>query len=170
LCFHQKQLVGNGLVLPSGPLRNQMNSLEEVDVILINGKKDSKFENHILDINSNLEIFYSKYEPTNINQFKNKKLFAIAGIGNPNNFFNLIEDNGLHIEKKLIFPDHYKFSKKEIASIVKEAKIKNYKIIMTEKDFFKIKDLVINDIEYLIISLDIQEEKRFIKIINKIYD
>ena len=44
------------------------------------------------------------------------------------------------LKKKLIFPDHYKFSKKEIKNIIDEAEKKNYQIIMTEKDYFKIKN------------------------------
>ena len=39
LCFNQNQLIGNGLVLPAGPLREKLNSLKDADVILINGKK-----------------------------------------------------------------------------------------------------------------------------------
>ena len=72
---------------------------------------NENFEKKLFSINSNLEIFYSKYTPT-INDFKNKKLLNIAGIGNPENFFSLAEKNGLQI-KKLIFPDHYQFSKKK---------------------------------------------------------
>ena len=52
----------------------------------------------ILRINKNLKIFYSSYKIKNLNEFKNKKLFALAGIGNPENFFQMIEDN-LIIEK-----------------------------------------------------------------------
>ena len=57
-----------------------------------------------------------------------------------NNFFQLIEENDLNIEKKLVFPDHYEFTKTEVQNIINEAKNKNYQIIMTEKDYFKIKD------------------------------
>ena len=85
LCFNKNQLIGNGLLLPSGPLREGLNSLERADIIIINGEKDSEFEK-ILKINKNLEIYYSIYNPVNLNEFKNKELLAIAGIGNPENF------------------------------------------------------------------------------------
>ena len=114
LCFNENQLIGNGLVLPFGPLRENINSLKNANIILINGRKNSAFENKILKINKNLKIFYSHYKPLNINQFKNKKLLAIAGIGNPNNFFQLLKTNDLDVKKELIFPDHYEFTKTEI--------------------------------------------------------
>jgi len=170
VCFNQKQLIGNGLVLPSGPLRENLNTLKNANIILINGKKDKNFEKLILSINLNLEIFYSQYKPYNLDEFRNKKLLAIAGIGNPENFFQLLEENNLFIEKKLIFPDHYRFTKNEIQNIVEKAKIKNYQIVMTEKDYFKIKDFNIDKIGYLKVSLEIEEKNKLIEKIRKIYD
>ena len=170
VCFNQNQLIGNGLVIPSGPLRENLSSLINAQIILINGKKDTKFEKKILSINQHLKIFYSNYIPKNIEYFKNKKLIALAAIGNPNNFFNLLEENRLNIEKKLIFPDHYVFGKSEIMRIVEEATNKNYQIITTEKDYFKIKSFNIDEIEYLRVSLEIKEKDKIIKKINKLYD
>lgn len=170
VCFHQNQLIGNGLVLPAGPLRENLNSLKNADIVLINGKKKIEFEKKILYINKNLKIFYSQYRPININQFKNKKLLAIAAIGNPINFFNLIKENNLNIKEELTFPDHYQFTKLEILNIIKKASAKNYQIVMTEKDYFKIKDFNLNKVEYLRVALEINEKEKFIKTITRIYD
>ena len=87
VCFNQNQLIGNGFVLPSGPLRETLNALKNANIVIINGDKDKYFERKILNVNKKLEVFYSSYIPLNINEFKNKKLLAIAGIGNPENFF-----------------------------------------------------------------------------------
>ena len=168
VCFNHNQLIGNGLVLPSGPLREDLSALRNTDIVIINGAKNINFENKILNINKKLEIFYSQYKPINLNQFRNKKLFAIAGIGNPKNFFQLIEQNNLKIEKKLTFPDHYKFSKIEIQKIIDEAKNNNYQIIMTEKDYFKINHYNLKEVNYLKVSLVISEIEKLISRINKI--
>jgi tetraacyldisaccharide 4'-kinase len=170
VCFHENQLIGNGLVLPSGPLRESLGSLNEADIILINGKKNTSFEKKISYKNKNLQFFYSRYLATNIDQFRNKKLLAIAGIGNPDNFFKILNENNLIIEKKLIFPDHYKFTKSEFIDIANEAKDRKYQIIMTEKDYFKIKDFNIDNIKYLKISLKIDQKEKFIKLLSRIYD
>ena len=106
ICFHQNQLAGNEFVLPAGPLRESLNSLKEANLVLINGERNFHFEEQILKINKDLEIFYSYYKPLNINEFNSHRLLAVAGIANPNNFFELLEKNNLQIEKKLIFPDH----------------------------------------------------------------
>jgi tetraacyldisaccharide 4'-kinase len=170
LCFNQNQLIGNGFVLPAGPLRENLSSLINADIIIINGRKNFTFENKILNINKNLEIFYSHYNPINIDQFKNKKILAMAGIGNPDNFFQLIEENNLNIEKKLIFPDHYQFTKSELENIVEEANNKNYQIVTTEKDYFKVKNFDINNIQYLKVELEIDNKEKFLKSVIKLYD
>ena len=44
LCFNSKQMLGNGLVIPSGPLREKLSSISRADCIIINGKKNLEFE------------------------------------------------------------------------------------------------------------------------------
>jgi len=170
VCFNQNQLIGNGLIIPSGPLRESLNALKDANIILINGEKDNDFEEKLLNINKDLEFFYSFFKPKNIDKFKNKKLLAIAGIGNPENFFKLLNQYNLNIEKKLIFPDHYEFTKAEIKNIIEDAKNKGLQIIMTEKDYFKIKDFNEPEIKYLEVSLEIKQKEKFIKKISQFYD
>ena len=170
LCFNQLQLVGNGLVLPSGPLRENLNSINLANIVIINGNRDINFEKKILKINNDLEIFYSNYRPINMEQFKGKKLLAIAGIGNPNNFFDLLKKNNLLVEKKMIFPDHYEFTEIEINNIIEESVSKNYQIIMTEKDYFKVKSFNYNKIKFLKVVLEIKNKDKLIKKICEIYD
>ena len=170
VCFSSSQLIGNGLVIPSGPLREKLSNLRNAEIVIINGKKNEDFEKKILNINEKLEIFYSSYKPINLEKFENKKLLAIAGIGNPENFFHLLEKNNLKIYKKIIFPDHYKFSENEIQNIINEAKTKDYQIIMTEKDYFKINNYKLEKINYLKVLLEINEKEKFIKKLNSLYD
>ncbi len=170
ICFNQNQLIGNGLVLPSGPLRENLTVLKYAHIIIINGRKNTSFEDKLLKINNKLEFFYSSYKPLNLDNFKNRKLLALAGIGNPENFFNLMEQNNLKIEKKITFPDHYIISKNEIQKIINEAESKNLKIIMTEKDYFKINSYKLEKIDYLKISLEIEEKAKFIDKVKLLYD
>ena len=66
----------------------------------------------------------------------------------------------------MIFPDHYKFSKTEIQSIIKDAESKNYQIIMTEKDYFKVNAYQLKKVNYLKISLIIKNKVEFFDTIN----
>ena len=133
LCFNSNQMLGNGLIFPAGPLREDLSRIKDAHIIIVNGTRKIDFERKILDINSQCKIFYSKYSPLNIENFKNNKLMAIAGIGNPTNFFDILSKYKLECSEKLIFPDHYKFSKNELLDLITLASKKKLKIITTEK-------------------------------------
>jgi tetraacyldisaccharide 4'-kinase len=163
LCFNEKQLIGNGFTIPAGPLREPLSALRRSKIILINGKKNEDFENKIKSINNEINIFYSKYIAQNSNKFLNENILAFAGIGNPENFFDLLKENNINVEKKISFPDHYNYSKKELDKLLKISKENNLKLLTTEKDFFRIKHFNITDIDYLTIKLEIINEELFEK-------
>ncbi len=167
ICFNERQFIGNGLVFPSGPLRENLYALKRANVVIINGVKDINLEKKLLQIKKGLEIYYSNYIPKNLEEFKDKDLLAFAGIGNPDNFFNLLSKYGLKVKKKLYFPDHYNFSKEELRTIIDDAYEKKLQIITTEKDYVRIKSFKFKEIKYLKIELIIKEEEKLIK---KIYD
>ena len=167
LCFNEKQLIGNGFTIPAGPLREPLSALRRSKIILINGKKNEDFENKIKSINNEITIFYSKYIAQNSNKFLNENILAFAGIGNPENFFDLLKENNINAEKKISFPDHYNYSKKELDKLLKISKENNLKLLTTEKDFFRIKHFNTIDIDYLTIKLEIINEELFEKELKK---
>ena len=170
LCFHSKQLIGNGLILPSGPLREPLSAIKKVQIVVINGEKNLIFEDKLKKINSKISIFYSKYKLLDQKDLNNKKILAFAGIGNPENFFNLLVESGLNVKKTISFPDHYDFKKDEILEIIEKANKLDYTILTTEKDFLRIKNFNFPEIHPCNINLEIVKKKEFITLIKKIYD
>ena len=169
LCFHENQLIGNGFVFPAGPLRESLHAIKDVDIIIINGRKNIDFEEKLLNLNRNIAIFYSKYQTQDIDEFRGKNLLAFAGIGNPENFFNLLSKDNLIVEKKLTFPDHYEYSKTELLNIVDYSRKKNLHIVTTEKDFFRIKKFNLKEINSINVNLQVEQKEKFIKKILNIY-
>lgn len=159
LCFNSNQLIGNGMTIPSGPLRENLSAIKRAKMVVINGKQNDNFEKKLLSISKNIKIFYSSYKPLNIEEFKNKQLFAFAGIGNPNNFFKLLKDNGLDIKKYASFPDHYDFSKLELQNLIDKSSKYNLELITTEKDYCRIKKFGFNEIKCLKIELNIEKRE-----------
>ena len=170
ICFNSNQLIGNGYLFPSGPLRESLGSLRNADILIINGDRSLDFEQKILKIQKDLKIYYSNYKPLNIQEFENKKLLVISGIGNPENFFKILKDNQMNIQKKMVYPDHYEFTKNEMLKIIEYAKKNDFQIVMTEKDYYKIKDFSLENIKYLKVKLEIEKEEEFIKNVMKAYD
>ena len=170
ICFHHKQLIGNGYVFPSGPLRESINSINRAQIAIINGDRNIKFESKLLKINSNIKIFYSKYKLINQEKFENKDILAFAGIGNPNNFFDLLSSEGLKIRHTISYPDHYNFQKEEILKIMKYAQKNKYTILTTEKDYLRIEKYKLPEINFCGIDLNISKKEELLKLIESIYD
>jgi tetraacyldisaccharide 4'-kinase len=167
ICFNEEQLAGNEMTLPSGPLREPLSSLKNSQIIVINGNFNEIFEKKIKNISSDISIYYSQYLPSNLNKFTSHNLLAFAGIGSPNNFFNLLKKNNLKVIRKVSFPDHYNYSAKELNNLVDFSIKNNLKIVTTEKDFFRIEHYKIPQIQCLKVKLEIKNKDKFEKEIIK---
>ena len=164
LCFNSKQMVGNGFVIPSGPLREKLNAIIRANCIIINGQKNLEFEKKLFKNmgNKKLHIFYSKYKIKNIEKFKNKEITAFAGIGNPSNFFDLLRENNLKIKETYSFPDHHNYSEKDFKKIIKD---NSTKIITTEKDYYRMNDDQKRNCDYVEVELEIDNKDKFKELI-----
>ena len=168
VCFNNKQWIGNGLTIPSGPLRENLSSLKRANCVVINGEKNADIEKKIFSKNSEIKIFYVKYSAKNINEFKNKKVIAFAGIGNPENFFDLLKDNKIDIEEEIKFPDHYKYSEEKLKNLINKTKENNNILLTTEKDYFRINENYQKNINFLKIKIEMENHDQFIDQIKKI--
>ncbi len=161
ICFNSRQLIGNGYIIPAGPMRESLSSIKNSNIVLINGKKNEIFESKIKKISPLIKIFNSNYYPINIENFKNKKIYAFAGIGNPKNFIDLLKENNLNIEKTKIFPDHYSFSRDELLDLIRDAKSNNLELVTTEKDFQRVKNFNLKEIKCIKVELKIEKQGEF---------
>ena len=168
VCFNKKQWVGNGLTIPSGPLRESLSALKRANCVVINGEKNRDIENKIFSKNKEIKIFYTKYRAKNISEFKNKKVIAFAGIGNPENFFDLLKDNKIDIKEEIKFPDHHKYSEETLENLINKAKENNNILLTTEKDYFRIAKNYKQNISFLKIEVEIENRNQFIDQIKKI--
>ena len=168
VCFNKKQWVGNGLTIPSGPLRESLSALKRANCVVINGEKNRDIENKIFSKNKEIKIFYTKYRAKNISEFKNKKVIAFAGIGNPENFFDLLKDNKIDIGEEIKFPDHHEYSEETLENLINKAKKNNNILLTTEKDYFRIAENYKQNISFLKIEVEIENRNQFIDQIKKI--
>ena len=162
LCFNSKQMIGNGQLIPSGPLRESMNAIKRADCVIINGDKNSYLEEKILSIKKNIHIFYSNYKIKNVEKYQGKKIIAFAGIGNPVNFFELLKENKLNVIKTYIFPDHHNYSNNDFEIVTKET---SNLLVTTEKDFSRMNDEQKGKCDMVEVSLDIENKQKFIELI-----
>ena len=169
VCFEAENWIGNGKLIPAGPLREKISSLKKYDAIFL---KDSELNNNVQEIiknyNQNIEVFHTSYQIKNFRNFDlSKKFLVFSGIGNPKNFMNTLNKNNFKIIDQIIFSDHYNYKQEDIDFIKNRAKKINAEIITTEKDFVKISKFDNENINFLEIDLKIENEKKLINFIKK---
>lgn len=175
LLFDSTKFIGNGFLLPLGPLREPVSEIKRANGIILIDKEDTGNE----ELKKLSDFLYKKFnKPVFISKFKTDyfyniktgkilditepaKIFAFSGIGQPEQFYNYIHKNPL---LKLIgtksYNDHYVYTKSDMDEIITLAEDNktNY-IITTEKDAVKIKDHLNSDKIYamkLKADIDIQ--------------
>ncbi len=166
ICFNGNNGIGNGMTIPSGPLRQDLNSLKNYQHIFLNGKIDdySELEKKALKINPEINIHKSKYVPTNLNEFNiNNSYLVFSGIGNHKTFISMLKEYGFKIIKNFEFSDHYNYKDKDLKKITDLAKTLNCKIITTEKDFQRIKNRGYENIKFIKSELKLDNEEKLVK-------
>ena len=166
VCFNNINWIGNGMTLPAGPLRENINKIKNYDHIFLNGNLENidYLTQEIHKISSTINIHLGKYEPINLDEFKkNKKYLVFSGIGNHQTFVSMIKKNGLEVLKDLEFSDHYAYTKEDIDKILNEAGNLNCEIITTEKDFLRLNNYNGSGIKIMKAELKIIDEDKLIK-------
>lgn len=128
--------LGNGLLLPAGPLREPASRLACVDAVVINGEGATRTYGR-----RRFAMRLSGERVVNLRDPRRQcpaaqltgPIHAIAGIGDPRRFFEHLQHLGLHIRPHP-FPDHHRFSADDLAFAGEEA------VVMTEKDAVKCED------------------------------
>ena len=130
VCFNKMNWVGNGLMIPAGPLREDFKSIRNYENFFLNGNNENldNIKNKIKKINPNCRIFESEYFPTNLNKFdKNEKYIAFSGIGNHKTFLSTLKEHKIKVMEDLEFPDHYEYTSQDLDKIITYSKNINCK-------------------------------------------
>tara|TARA_B000000557_G_C20782717_1_gene447258 strand:+ start:266 stop:1198 length:933 start_codon:yes stop_codon:yes gene_type:complete len=168
VCFNNLNWIGNGMTIPSGPLRENLENLKKYQHLFLNGNLENleNLKQQILEINPEINIHIGKYEPINLEKFDNKDKYIIfSGIGNHQTFSSMIKKNGLIVIKEYEFPDHYSYTKKDIDQILNYARNQNCKIITTEKDYVRLGKFKTDQIKFIKSELKIIDEEKLLKLI-----
>ncbi|WP_440677682.1 tetraacyldisaccharide 4'-kinase [Candidatus Pelagibacter sp. HIMB1587] len=170
-CFNSSEFIGNGFVLPAGPLRESIKEIKNYDMIFLNGSSKStrKIFQKIKNFNKNIEVLEGEYVPQNIHSLDKKKNYLMfCGIGNPKEFESTLLKHKFKLQKKFIYADHHNFSDEDINFIKKIAKKNKFEIITTEKDYLRLNLKQKKDIKFLKINLKVNKinklEKKLLNI------
>ncbi len=171
VCFDSKNWIGNGFLIPSGPMRETIDSLKKYDAVIIKNiyKKSDQNEIYrsIKKIDPKIRVFNSIFEIKNKDEFNlNDKFLIFSGIGNSKSFKDILIDNNFNVIEEIVFTDHFNYKTHDILNLLQVAEERNLKIITTEKDYVKIPKKLREKISFIKIDLKIPEQKQLTELIN----
>ena len=150
--------IGNGFLLPAGPLREPVSRLKNADAVVVNGGQSSaqkiKFGMELTG-----DIFYNLLDPARTataRDLQGLRCHAIAGIGNPQRYFDTLQTLGLHCTTHS-FSDHHAYTADELAFADCDA------LLLTEKD--AVKCTAFADARYWVLRVDAQIDTALIELI-----
>ena len=146
-----KRRFGNNLTFPAGPLRESKKRLNTVDFI-VNNSGPTQNDEYLMNISPSKFVHLKSGKSYPIKEWPmHKQVHAVAGLGNPGRFFDLLARLGFDITRNP-YPDHHNFSEEEFHFL------DHLPIIMTEKDASKCRDFDNNKIWYLTIEADVSDK------------
>lgn len=155
LMFDGARGVGNGRLIPSGPMREPLGAgLARASHALIMGDDATGLGDRIRRLAPHIHLAMAQ-KRLDQSAIPDAPLMAFAGIGNPASFFNLIEQHGGRIVRRRRFNDHHRYSRAEINALISEAEKENLRLVTTMKDFTRIPNAENQPITPLAMSLEI---------------
>lgn len=162
--FDGQRGIGNGALIPVGPLREPVSRLASVDFVIVNGKEVS---GQALDSFAGIDhpaIYSMVLEPASLIHLKSgasrpvgdlngKAVTAVAGIGNPARFFDTLRALGAVVTERA-FPDHHRFRPEDLTTDADEL------IVMTAKDAVKCRDFAPDNAWSLVVEARLPEQFR----------
>lgn len=132
VCVFNNDGVGNGWLLPAGPLREPWP--RPVDLVVHAGTAPKGCRAPCFAMQRSLAPTAVRADGSQVplHQLQTQPLLALAGIARPRDFFALLQQSGLEPQRTLALPDHYDYDSWQRPSD------KPYTLICTEKDAAKL--------------------------------
>lgn len=144
--------LGNGHLLPAGPLREPKRRLRRVDFVVVTG--GGGHGEYGMRLRPQLpHSVGGASEPQPWEKFAGQNVHGVAGIGHPERFFETLRKNGLKVTAHP-FPDHYRYEPKDF-----EFAQAGEPILMTEKDAVKCR--YFDDLNLWYVPVDAELDPRF---------
>ena len=150
--------IGNGWLLPAGPLRVGFKSgVKTIDAAIINGADDT-------NIAARLPPAMPRYhgdltaDQSLIDSLNGHPVLAFAGIGRPNRFFTTLRNAGANLVHQLAFADHHLYSEVDLARLQEDASRLGATLMTTKKDWVRLPGEWRERISFLPVTLNLDHE------------
>ncbi len=136
--FDGKFGIGNGFLLPAGPMRQKLEvGIQNIDLVIFNGKDETGLGQKIPP---HIPIFTGELQPDEeiVEKMKNRRVYGFAGIGNPSRFFKTLNDIGADLVGEAHFADHHPYTDADLTQLYEEAMQSGAELVTTQKDWMRL--------------------------------
>ncbi|MFN5106843.1 MAG: tetraacyldisaccharide 4'-kinase, partial [Bradyrhizobium sp.] len=135
--------VGNGRVIPAGPLRAPLSpQLARTDALVVVGEGSAAAKIAADLASRGKPVLSARLKPdqASLAALGGERVLAFAGIGDPARFFNTLRSSGVDVVRSRAFADHHAFTADEIEQLTAGAKADALTLVTTEKDLARLRD------------------------------
>jgi tetraacyldisaccharide 4'-kinase len=136
-----RRAVGNGRVIPAGPLRAPLETqLKHAHAVVFVGSSDNTAAIMERARRHNAAIYHARLEPDpdTVAALKGRNVLAFAGIGDPEKFFVTLAEAGISVAERVRFADHHRYTAAEARGLLARADADNLMLLTTEKDLVRL--------------------------------
>jgi tetraacyldisaccharide 4'-kinase len=132
--------IGNGHAMPGGPLRASLGTqLAHANAVLVIGKENGADRAIRAAARRAKPVYEAQIVATDPKGWKNHKILAFAGIGDPEKFYSSLREAGANVVATRSFADHHPLSAEEATEIMQQAERDELEIVTTSKDAVRLK-------------------------------
>jgi len=134
--------LGNGRVLPAGPLRAPLPpQLARTDALVVigDGRAAEAVAAAIAARGRPVLSAHLNADDASVASLRDKRVLAFAGIGDPSRFFRTLRASGIAVVAERAFADHHPFSQGEIETLIAQARHDALTLVTTEKDLARLR-------------------------------
>lgn len=142
LVLDERRGIGNGQVIPAGPLRVPLAAqLARAHALVAVGTPSRGAEVTAQARKRNLPVFRARLQPDKdfITALGPGRVLAFAGIGDPDKFFAALSDAGISVAATRSFPDHHRYTQAQAQALCEQAEDDGLVLVTTEKDLVRMR-------------------------------
>jgi tetraacyldisaccharide 4'-kinase len=135
--------IGNGYVIPAGPLRAPLApQLDRTDALIVVGlgTAASTIAARIAaQPDKPVLSAHIAPDPACVARLAGQRVLAFAGIGDPGRFFRTLRAASINVVHEQSFPDHHPFSTGDLDALIADARRQGLTLVTTEKDLARLR-------------------------------
>jgi tetraacyldisaccharide 4'-kinase len=135
LVVDARRAIGNGRVIPAGPLRAPVDAqLTRANALVVVGGSDRANAVASAAATRKIPIFFAGLVPDAkfIAGLGKQPVLAFAGIGDPEKFYATLEEAGVNVALTRSFPDHHRFTEDDARMLCEEAERERLRLVTTD--------------------------------------